>query len=115
MADEIQTDAEFQDKNKRFKDNMGMMLEYQLALECYSDWTGDESIYTNEAYSIQKALRANREIWGIDKLLENSEKALSLFDELTKFIGKEHFIFYGDGCMEYKHDHVKNSKNQKEN
>ena len=118
MADEIQTDAEFQDKNKRFKDNMGTLFEYQLAIENYEDLSGDKTKYSSDAaafeclYSIREHRKNNT--WNIDKLLDESEKALILFDKLTDEIGKEHFDFSDDGYIEYKYDYEKIQK-EKEN
>ena len=110
MADEIQTDAEFQEKNEKFNENMILLCEYQLAIENYEDLSGDKTKYPSDAaaFGCLHSIREHRKnnTWNIDKLLDESEKALILFDKLTDEIGKEHFDFSDDGYIDYIRDRV---------
>ena len=76
-------------------------LRYQLALENYVDDTGDEIPILIETWKKQGELRKNKEIWSIDKQLLESKKIQENFQKIVEIIGKEKFIFYDDGDINY--------------
>ena len=110
MADDLS------EKLKKLKHNLVRLVEYQLAIEDYEDLSGDKTVYpsSKQATLVLNGIWRNEKVWDWDKRLDESEKALILFDKLTDEIGKENFAFHDDGKIEFCNDKTKNSKNQKE-
>ena len=92
------------EKLTEFAENMCEILNIQLALEDYGLHTnGKENInLLNEAYSEIHNLRVKRDKLNDEKTLVNESKNLlkKLYEILDK-IGKEKFIFYDEGGINY--------------
>ena len=70
------------------------ILNGQLALEDYNDFTGKDTELCDEYFKIIEHYRKNRKE---DEL----EKVVSKLIEVLEKIGLDNFIFYGDGALEY--------------
>lgn len=76
-------------------------LRYQLALESYVDNTGDEIPLLIETWKKQGELRKNKNEWSNDKQLVEAKIIQDNFQKIVEIIGKENFIFYDDGNINY--------------
>ena len=79
MADDLS------EKMKKLKHNLVRLVEYQLAIEDYEDLSGDKTVYpsSKQATLVLNGIWRNEKVWDLDKRLDESEKALILFDKLT--------------------------------
>ncbi len=87
---------------EKFKKNMVDILEINLALESYHDDTLSE--YSEEEQKIEDDLQLLREQRNTLSEVENIKKSEDILARLNKVldeIGREKFIFYNDGGMEY--------------
>lgn len=73
----------------------------QLALEAYCDNTKDKTIYTHPSFEILKQLRANFKTLAEKDILEMSQQVVDGFSELVNKIGKDKFVVYDDGDINY--------------
>lgn len=76
-------------------------LRYQLALESYVDNTGDEIPLLIETWKKQGELRKNKNEWSNDRQLVEAKIIQDNFQKIVEKIGKENFIFYDDGDINY--------------
>ena len=76
-------------------------LRYQLALESYVDNTGDEIPLLIETWKKQGELRKNKNEWSNDRQLVEAKIIQDNFQKIVERIGKENFIFYDDGDINY--------------
>ena len=88
-----------------FSNNMGLLLEYQLALESYmllNNIKNDDRI--------EKAIKALSDLRKRAKIINDEEEVvvcqestniIQHFNKLINEIGNEKFIFYDDGTIEY--------------
>lgn len=94
---------------KEFDKNMAAILEIDLALEDYEDDTGKE--YTKDEKKIfddLKLLRKEKNTMEEQELIIRSKDILSKLNKLLDKIGREKFIFYNDGDINYKWNGGKN-------
>lgn len=88
-------------QEKILQELMKQNLRYQLALESYTDDTNQEIKFLNETWKKQGILRKNKNIWSIEKQIQEAQNIQENFQKVVNKIGKEHFIFYDDGDINY--------------
>lgn len=93
-------------KNKKevFDINMKKLFKLQLAFESYEDNIGLDLDEITQIYSDIADLRQKKEKLLIDEKLDISNKILEKCDNLMEKLGKDKFIIYEDGCVEYNWD-----------
>ncbi len=89
-----------EEAEKHYHFNGKRLLKGSLAIECYADLSGDDSVYQDEAFDYLKYYRVNRAGWDEKTLIQKSDEAVAKFDKLFEKIGKENFIFYDDGDVD---------------
>ena len=76
-------------------------FECTLLFEDYSDCTGDNSIYEDDAFKEFRNYRQNKDTMTEEELLESVIKTNNLFKKLIEKVGSEHFTFYEDGTASF--------------
>ena len=91
-------------RKTKYDKNMSKILYLQLAFESYYDHSGSDSeLY--DKINIQTA-----DLWKQENKLDERTKVkmskdiLKQYKDLLKMVGKEKFIFYHHGSVEYKWD-----------
>jgi len=95
-----------QDVLKKFSNNMGLLLEYQLAFENYCLINGVEDD------SIEQIMQNLANIRNSSKNLRNEKEEIEIYEKTNELIkhcslvidniGRDKFLFYEDGTIEYK-------------
>jgi len=75
-----------------------------LALENYFDNRHENKELIDEGFAIIKDFRQQRTLLDNTKLLKLSKNVLEKLDCILNSLGKEKFVFYDDGSIEYKWD-----------
>lgn len=96
-------------KEKKLKDNIYFMLKAQLALESYEDDNNIEVPVIQEAYSKHKEFRNLRSSLNIEKQLSLSNDIIEKYNEAFDHVGRDNFVFYEDGDINYIWRNVKNN------
>ncbi len=96
------------------QDLMRQNLRYQLALESYTDDTNQEIEFLNDTWKKQSVLRKNRKTWPIEKQIQEANVIQENFQKIVEEIGKEHFIFYDDGNINYIWQNIKKKEDNNE-
>lgn len=99
---------------KEFDNNMSKVLDIQLALENYQDNTGENTDLINKAFSEISILRKSENELSEEERLNSSKNLLIKLNKLLDEIGREKFIFYDDGDIDYIWKHI-NSKTRDTN
>ena len=76
-------------------------LEYQLALEDYELDTGNELNLLMVIWKKLDVFRKNRDNWSLEKQIQEAKIIQEDFRQVVNEIGKDHFIFYDDGDINY--------------
>ncbi len=95
-----------EDIDTLFNENMSKILNLQLVFEDYEDNTGEELPLLYQIYDDIHNLRQDRDNNNLsdkDKI-SRSNAILNNFEKLFNIVGKDKFIFYEDGKVEYKWD-----------
>ncbi len=91
---------------------LGALLDYQLAFEDYSDATGN-NLFTTEPFVRLWEFRKNRDAMQERELLTEAREIFDGLKGLVETVGKENFIFYDDGGVEYVWENLnKGDKNK---
>lgn len=90
-----------EDAYLKFKRNSNRNLNYSLALESYADYSGNNEVYKDIAFTKLKEFRKNKQVMSENELLQVSEELIVLFDGLVERIGKENFTIYEDGNVNF--------------
>lgn len=80
---------------------MTQNLRYQLALEDYELDTGNKLELLMTIWSKLDVFRKNRENWSLEKQIQEAKIIQEDFQQVVNEIGKEHFVFYDDGDINY--------------
>ncbi len=91
-----------------FDKNMSKILYLQLAFEDYCDHSENEPELYIKINKKTKQLREQKNKLDEDTKIKISLDILEQYEELLKIVGKENFIFYKDGSIEYKWDDNQN-------
>ena len=87
---------------KVFRETSAIILDYFLAIEDYEDRNGvrlEDFIQLNKQWKQEKEQHQNK----TDKEMSDiSKNILEKYKKLVEKIGKEKFIIYDDGTIEYK-------------
>lgn len=86
---------------KRYSKNVLLYLHMSLQLECYADHTKDESVYDTEGFKTLDYLRDNRDKLSSEELLKYTDLIIKQFNETIDKIGRDKFITYDDGDVDY--------------
>lgn len=90
--------------NNLFDKNMSKMLDLQLAFESYEDNTGEKMSLLEQIYQDINNLRKRKNELDSKEKVETSSEILINFEKLLNIVGRDKFIFYDDGKIEYKWD-----------
>lgn len=95
-----------EDIDTLFNDNMSEILDLQLAFEGYVDNTNANLPLLEQIYKEISDLRKDRDrgILNDKDKISRSNAILNNFEKLFNIVGKDKFIFYEDGKVEYKWD-----------
>ncbi len=95
-----------QDVLKKFSNNMGLLLEYQLAFENFCLIKGVED------NGVKQTMQSLSNIRNSSKNLHNEEDEIAIYEKTNELIkqcslvvdniGRDKFLFYEDGTIEYK-------------
>lgn len=80
---------------------MKQILRYQLALEDYELDTGNELDLLMTTWRKLDIFRKTRKNWSLEKQIQEAEIIQEDFKKVVNEIGKEHFVFYDDGDINY--------------
>lgn len=95
-----------EDIDTLFNDNMSEILDLQLAFEGYVDNTNANLPLLEQIYQEISDLRKDRDrgILNDKDKISRSNAILNNFEKLLNIVGKDKFIFYEYGKVEYKWD-----------
>lgn len=95
-----------EDIDTLFNENMSEILDLQLAFEGYVDNTNANLPLLEQIYQEISDLRKDRDrgILNDKDKISRSNAILNNFEKLFNIVGKDKFIFYEDGKVEYKWD-----------
>ena len=91
-----------EEKYLEYKANSCKILNSSLAIESYQDFTGDEDSEISQAYKKLGLYYKNKPVMTEEELLKTSYELVKIFDAIFDKIGREKFIFYDDGDVNYK-------------
>ena len=87
---------------EKIKDNEYRIFKLDLAFESYQDDKQDTSMpLFDEIIDDVNNYRRTRVDNSIDKRIELSDKILNKYNKLLDIVGRENFIFYDDGDINY--------------
>ena len=95
-----------EDIDTLFNENMSEILDLQLAFEGYVDNTNANLPLLEQIYQEISDLRKDRDrgILNDKDKISRSNAILNNFEKLLNIVGRDKFIFYEDGKVEYKWD-----------
>lgn len=89
------------DKLTQLENNLRQLLRLQLALESYEDDTGEKLQLLNETNLELKNFRKNKENISSEEQINITEKIIEKYNQIIDIIGKDKFVFYDDGDINY--------------
>ena len=84
--------------------NLSKILYIQLAIENYELNTGIEHDEVNHAFEVLNKFRTKRKNLTEEEQFKESKEVLDLLNTALNVIGRDKFIFYEDGDINYKWD-----------
>ena len=90
-----------ENQEKILQELMKQILRYQLALEDYELDTGNELDLLMTTWRKLDIFRKTRKNWSLEKQIQEAEIIQEDFKKVVNEIGKEHFVFYEDGDINY--------------
>ena len=88
-------------EHKQYSIKVAIYLHIALQLECYADDTGDNSVYNTPGFKTLEDLRKNYESLTSSELLGKAELVIKQFNETIDKLGRDKFITYENGDVEY--------------
>ena len=88
-------------ERKKYSHMVATYMHISLQLEGYADNTGDSSVYDTPGFKTLKELRENQDNYTNDELFKKAELVIKQFNETIDKIGRDKFITYEDGDVEY--------------
>ena len=85
----------------QYETNIGLAFDLDLMFENYTDDTDDMSIYEDEGFKKLDYIRENRSSMTTDQLIKDYNFIVKRFYEIIDELGRENFIFYDDGTVNY--------------
>ena len=83
------------------KKNSRLIFKLDLALESYEDDTNNDVPLLKEAIVELNEFRKNKANMSIDEQYKTSEKILQKYNRVIDLVGRDNFIFYDDGDVNY--------------
>ena len=90
-----------ENQEKILQELMKQILRYQLALEDYELDTGNELDLLMTTWRKLDIFRKKKKNWSLEKQIQEAEIIQEDFKKVVNEIGKEHFVFYDDGDINY--------------
>lgn len=90
----------------KYKLNVRRNLKASLAIENYANCNKLDDIYNDDAFTLLKEYRSNKLEMNEQELLEITFNIFKKFNLLFDKIGREKFIFYDDGDVNYIWDKI---------
>lgn len=99
----------------KYSSNVKKYLNMSLALESYSDDTGDNSPFKDDAFKVLKEIRANK-YKGMpeQEILEKQDYVVERLNKLIDKVGRGKFTFYDDGQLNYNWTELKKRLNKRQ-
>ena len=93
----------WEDKNlqKKFKENSYLIFRFQLAIENYQAENDLRLDKLDEFNTILKEIRQNGLNYSEKEIVEKTNLCVILKEKILDKIGRENFIFYDDGDLNY--------------
>lgn len=85
--------------------NLSKIYNLSLAIESYVDNTGNNIDTFNEINLLIRKLRSKKDIMTNDQINNLTNDILKKIDIFLDMVGREKFVFYEDGVVEYKWDY----------
>ena len=94
---------DWKDKNlqKKFKENFYLVFRFQLAIENYLAENDLHLDKLDEFYTILKEIRHDGLNFSEKEIVEKTNFCILLKERILEEIGRENFIFYDDGDLNY--------------
>ena len=89
------------DKLVQLENNKRQLLRLQLALESYEDDTGENLQLLKEANLELKKFRETKQNLSGEEQINITEKIIEKYNQIIDIIGKDKFVFYDDGDINY--------------
>lgn len=89
------------DKLVKLENNKRQLLRLQLALESYEDDTGENLQLLKETNLELKKFRETQENISNEEQINITDKIIEKYNQIINMIGKDKFIFYDDGDINY--------------
>lgn len=89
------------DKLSELENNKRQLLRLQLALENYEDDTGENLQLLIEANLELKKYRETKQNLSREEQINITEKIIEKYNQIIDIIGKDKFVFYDDGDINY--------------
>lgn len=89
------------DKLVLLENNLRQLLRLQLALESYEDDTGENPQLLKEANLELKKFRETKQNLSSEEQINITEKIIEKYNQIIDIIGKDKFVFYNDGDINY--------------
>ena len=89
------------DKSVQLENNKRQLLRLQLALESYEDDTGEKLQSLNETNLELKNFRGTKQNLSSEEQINITDKIIEKYNQIIDIIGKDKFVFYDDGDINY--------------
>ena len=89
------------DKSVQLENNKRQLLRLQLALESYEDDTGEKLQSLNETNLELKNFRGTKQNLSSEEQINITDKIIEKYNQIIDIIGKDKFVFYEDGDINY--------------
>ena len=89
------------DKLVHLENNLRRLLRLQLALENYEDDTGENQQLLKEANLELKKFRETKQNLSSEEQINITDKIIEKYNQIIDIIGKDKFVFYDDGDINY--------------
>lgn len=77
------------------------LLSMQLALESYEDDNGTKTPLIEEGHIALSKFRDERSLMNNEEQLEKSNEIIAIYNSAFNMIGRDNFIFYENGDINY--------------
>ena len=85
----------------KFQNNVRLYMSRSMAIENYSDCTGDTRVDDDEAFKLLYQYRKDKDTMSEQELLDTTALIIQKFNYLLNKIGKEKFTFYDDDTLSF--------------
>lgn len=89
------------DKSTLLEKNMRQLLRLQLALESYEDDNNENNLLLIETNKDLGKFRKEINNLNVEEQISISTKIINNYEEVLNIVGRDNFIFYEDGDINY--------------